>query len=133
MDKFFDAISTKLTSQDENQKKMEAKFNQIAKNHSFLIHNINVQLGYLAIVVIARRLRNLLSNTETNPRDVKAITLRISKELKSKVEMENEGKNNKANEQNEEVEDSMKEKAVESEEEKMQSSSLPLVPKIIFP
>ena len=28
LDKFFDAISTKITSQDENQERMEAKFDQ---------------------------------------------------------------------------------------------------------
>ena len=42
LDKFFDAISTKITSQDENQKRMKAKFDQIAKNHSSSIHNIKV-------------------------------------------------------------------------------------------
>ena len=42
LDKFFDAITTKISNQDENQKRMEAKFDQIAKNHSSSIHNIEV-------------------------------------------------------------------------------------------
>ena len=45
LDKFFDVVTTKMTNQDENQRKMEAKFDQIAKNHSSSIHNIEVQLG----------------------------------------------------------------------------------------
>ena len=70
-----DAISTKLTSQDKSQKRMEVKFDQIAKNHSSSTHNIEVQFGQLANAVATRGLGNLPSNTKTNPRDVKAITL----------------------------------------------------------
>ena len=51
LDKFFDAISTKIMSQHENQKRMETKFDQIVKNHSSSIHNIEVQLGQLANAV----------------------------------------------------------------------------------
>ena len=54
LDKFFDAISTKMTSQDKNQKRMEAKFDQIVKNHSSSIHNIEVQLGQLANAMTTR-------------------------------------------------------------------------------
>ena len=72
LDKFFDAITTKISSQDENQKRIEAKFDQIAKNHSSSIHNIEVQLGQLANAMTTRGQGNLPSNTETNPKDVKA-------------------------------------------------------------
>ena len=51
LDKFLDAISNKLSSQEENQKRMEAKFDQIVKNHASSIHNIEVQMGQLANAV----------------------------------------------------------------------------------
>ena len=51
LDKFFDAVTMKMGQQDENQKRMEAKFDQIAKNHSSSIHNIEVQMGQLANAV----------------------------------------------------------------------------------
>ena len=51
LDKFLDAISNKLSSQEENQKRMEAKFDQIVKNHASSIHNIQVQMGELANAV----------------------------------------------------------------------------------
>ena len=51
LDKFLDAITNKLSSQEQNQKRMEDKFDQIVKNHSSSIHNIEVQLGQLANVV----------------------------------------------------------------------------------
>ena len=90
-----DTISTKLTRQDESQKRIEAKFDQIAKNYSSSIHNIKVQLGQLANVVATHGHRNLLSNTETNLKDVKAITLWSGMELKSKAGMESEATTNK--------------------------------------
>ena len=54
LDKFFDAITTKISSQDENQKRMKAMFDQILKNHSSLIYNIEVQLGQLANTMTIR-------------------------------------------------------------------------------
>ena len=51
LDKFLDAITNKLSSLEANQKRMEAKFNQIVKNYSSSIQNIEVQLGQLANVV----------------------------------------------------------------------------------
>ena len=45
LDKFLEVISNKMGNQDENQKRMEVKFDQIAKNHASSIHNIEVQLG----------------------------------------------------------------------------------------
>ena len=85
LDKFFDAVTMKMGQQDENQKRMEAKFDQIAKNHSSPIHNIEVQMGQLANVVAQRNQGNLPSNTEPNPREqLKAISLRSGKELQSR-------------------------------------------------
>ena len=46
LDKFLDTITNKLSSHEEIQKRMEAKFDQIEKNYSS-IHNIEVQLGQL--------------------------------------------------------------------------------------
>ena len=136
LDKFFDAISTKITIQDENQKRMEAKFDQIPKNHSSSIHNIKVQLGQLANDVATQGQGNRPSNTETNPRDVKAITLRSGKELKLKdgmdkcvtIEKEAENKDSHDTEQKETMG-----KGVKINEEKVPKSSPPLAPKIPFP
>ena len=83
LDKFFDAITTKISNQDK-KRRMEVKFDQIAKNHSSSIHNIKVQLGQLTNVMATQGQGNLPSNIEINLRDVKAITLRNGKKLKSK-------------------------------------------------
>ena len=54
LDKLLVAISNKLSSQEENQKRIVAKFDQIVKNYASLIHNIEVQMGQLANVVTQR-------------------------------------------------------------------------------
>ena len=91
LDKFLEAMSNKMGNQYENQKRMEAKFDQIGKNHASSIHNIEVQLGQLANVVASRNQGNLLSNTETNPREqLKTITLRSDKEIMSGDELKKE-------------------------------------------
>ena len=106
LDKFLDAITNKLSSQEENQKRMEAKFDQIAKNHSSSIHNIEVQLRQLANAVAQRHQGNLPSNTETNPKEqLKAITLRSGKEIRSGEESKKEvvntqGRENKNDDNN---------------------------------
>ena len=70
---------------------MEAKFNQIAKNHSSSILNIEVQLGQLANAVAQRHQGNFPSNTETNPKEqLKAITFRSGKEIRSEEESKKE-------------------------------------------
>ena len=51
LDKFFDVVTMKMGQQDKNQKRIETKFDQIAKNHSSSIPNIEVQLGQLANAV----------------------------------------------------------------------------------
>nr|DAD24146.1 TPA_asm: hypothetical protein HUJ06_025609 [Nelumbo nucifera] len=84
-----DMMSSKMSSQDEAQRRMEAKFDQIAKNHSSLVHNLEVQIGQLANAVLARNQDNLPSNTETNPREqLKAISLRSGKVLEPKQDVQ---------------------------------------------
>ncbi|CAK7338060.1 unnamed protein product, partial [Dovyalis caffra] len=69
MDKFIDTIRSKLTSQEEAQKRIEAKFDQIIKNHSSYIHNLEVQVGQLANALLTRNLENFPSNTKSNPKE----------------------------------------------------------------
>ena len=79
---------------------------------------------------------NLLSNTKTNPMDVKAITLQSGKELKSQNEGENKATSRKAvveRDSNEKKEEETMGKSVETNEDKVPSSSPPLAPKIPFP
>ena len=133
--KFLDAITNKLSSHEENQKRMEAKFDQIAKNHSSSIHNIEVQLGQLANVVGSKTQGNLPSTTESNPRKLKAITLRSGKEVKSQAKISKEAEE-KEDDQYVMVEDVPKEKQVQDPTEpKKASNSTPLTyaPKIPFP
>ena len=112
---------------------MQTKFDQIAKNHSSMIHNIEVQLGQLANAVATRGQGKLPSNTEANLKDVKAITLRSGKELKTEEELKDETKANEEKDTNTKEEDSTMEKVVEIYEAKVQSSSPPLALKISFP
>ena len=70
-----EVISSKINNQNE-------KYDQILKNHSSSIHNIELQLGQLENVVTTRAQGHLPSNTEVNPKEqVKAITLRSGREL----------------------------------------------------
>ena len=81
-----DVINTKMSMQDENLKRMEIKFDQIVKNRTFSIHNIEVQLGKLINVITIRSQVNLPYSTKTNPREqVKVITLRRGKVVNSKA------------------------------------------------
>ena len=86
LDKFLEVISNKMGNQDENQKRMEAKFDQIAKNHAS-----SIQLGQLINVVALRNQGNLSSKTEINPREqLKAIILRSGKEIRYEDEIKKE-------------------------------------------
>ncbi|WCJ21103.1 hypothetical protein M5689_003284 [Euphorbia peplus] len=77
IDKFIDGIGGKMSNQDKNFKRIETKFDQLLKNHSSSIHNLEVQIGQLAKSIPSRKLGDLPSNTESNPKEqVKAITLR---------------------------------------------------------
>ena len=73
---------------------MEAKFDQIARNHTSSIHNIEVQLGQLAHAIATKNQESFPSNTEINLREqVKVITFRSGKEVKSQPEIAKEAKN----------------------------------------
>ncbi|WCJ39627.1 hypothetical protein M5689_020603 [Euphorbia peplus] len=81
IDKFIDAIGGKINTQDENFKRVENKFDQLFKNHSSSIHNLEVQIGQIAKSIPSRREGSLPSNTEENPKEqVKGITLRSGKQ-----------------------------------------------------
>ena len=58
MDKFLETIGRKLSSQEE-------KFDQIAKNHSSSIHNLEVQVGQLANALATRNFGSLSSNSKS--------------------------------------------------------------------
>ena len=114
---------------------MEDKFDQIVKNYSFSIHNIKVQLGQLANVVGSKTQGNLPSTTESNPRELKAITLRSGKEVNSQAIISKEAEEKEDN-QYVIVEDvSKKEQVEDPTEPKKASDSTPLTyaPKIPFP
>ena len=135
LDKFLDAITNKLSSQEQNQKRMEDKFDQIVKNHSTSIHNIEMQLGQLTNIVGSRMQGNLPSTTESNPRELKAITLRSGKEVNSQAVISKEAEEKEDN-QYVIVEDvSKKEQVEDPTEPKKASDSTPLTyaPKIPFP
>ena len=67
-----------MNQQDEAQKRME----QMIRNHSSSIHNLEVQMGQLANSIATRNQGALPSNTEKNPKEqVKAITLRSGTEI----------------------------------------------------
>ena len=50
MEKFMDVMSSKMSQQDEAQKRME----QMIRNHSSSIHNLEVQMGQLANSLAAK-------------------------------------------------------------------------------
>ena len=92
-----DVMSTKMNQQDEAQKRME----QMIRNHSSSIHNLEVQMGQLANSIATRNQGALPSNTEKNPKEqVKAITLRSGTEIQSpQATKEYEEKKNKREEE----------------------------------
>ena len=69
---------------------------QIIRNHSSSIHNLEVQMGQLANSLAIRNQGALPSNTEKNPKEqVKAITLRSGTEIQTpKATLEYEEKKN---------------------------------------
>ena len=73
-----DVMSTKMNQQDQAQKRME----QMIRNHSSSIHNLEVQMGQLVNSLLTRNQGALPSNMEKNPKEqVKAITLRSGTEI----------------------------------------------------
>ena len=81
-----------MSQQDEAQKRME----QMIRNHSSSIHNLEVQMGQLANSLATRNQGALPSNTEKNlKKQVKAITLRSGTEIQTpKATIEYEKKKN---------------------------------------
>ena len=65
MEKFIDVMSTKMNQQDEAQKRME----QMIRNYSSSIHNLDIQMGQLANSLATRNQGALPSNTEKNPKE----------------------------------------------------------------
>ena len=92
MEKFMDVMSTKMSQQDEVQKRIE----QMIRNHSSSIHNLKVQMGQLANSLARRNQGALPSNMEKNPKEqIKAITLRSGMEIQTpKATMEYKEKKN---------------------------------------
>ncbi|WCJ20794.1 hypothetical protein M5689_002999 [Euphorbia peplus] len=66
IDKFIDDIGGKMNSQEENFKRIENKFDQLIKNNSSSIHNLEVQIGQLATSIPFRQMGDLPSSTESN-------------------------------------------------------------------
>ena len=64
MEKFMDVMSSKMSQQDEAQKRME----QMIRNHFSSIHNLGVQMGQLANSLVTSNQAALPSNIEKNPK-----------------------------------------------------------------
>lgn len=94
-DKFIEAINSKINSQNE-------KYDQMFKNHSLSIHNIEVQLGQLANLVATRAHEHLPSNTKVNPKEQgpKEVPLEVKDD---KVKQEKKGEEAKENSKGEQV------------------------------
>ena len=110
---------------------MEAKFDYIAKNHSSSIHNIEVQLGQLANAMGTRAHGNLPSTTESNPKELKAITLRSGKEVKTLSESSKK-EEKKDEEQYVMLEEEKKEGIKIEQKEILKSASSSFMPKLSF-
>ena len=119
MEKFMDVVSARMNQQDESQKRME----QMIRNHSSSIHNLEVQMGQLANSLSVRNQGTLPSNTEKNPKEqIKAITLRSGTEIqtpKATVEYEDKKREGEVVQEDEWVEvDVQKEPEVQKEKQK---------------
>ena len=81
-----DILLTNMNQQDKATKRLEGRFEQLHqdtqqmfRNHSSSIHNLEVQVGQLANSLSSRNQGALPTNTEKNPKEyVKAITLKSS-------------------------------------------------------
>ena len=84
------------------------RFEQMFKNHSSSIHNLEIQVGQLANSLSIRNQGSLPSNTEKNPKELlKAITLRSIIEIptpKATVEYEEKKKEEDKEQEDEWVE-----------------------------
>ena len=82
MEKFMNVMSSNMSQQDEAQKWME----QMIRNHSSSIHNLEVQMGQLANSLATRNQGALPSNTEKNQKEqIKAIILRSGTEIQHQI------------------------------------------------
>ena len=93
-----------MNQHDETTK----RFEQMFKNHSSSIHNLEIQVGQLANSLSVRNQGSLLSNTEKNPKEqLKEITLRSGIDIptpKATVEYEEKKKEEDKEQEDEWVE-----------------------------
>ena len=105
---------------------------QMIRNHSSSIYNLEVQMGQLANSLTTRNQGALPSNTEKNPKEqVKAITLRSGTEIQTpKATMEYKERKNKGEEQQDDQKaETPKEPEVKEENnEKAKPTSPPIKP-----
>ena len=110
-----DVMSTKMNQQDKAQKRME----QMIRNHSSSIHNLEVQMGQLANSLATRNQGALPSNMEKNLKEqVKDITLRSGTEIQTPqaIIKHEEKKNEEEKEQDDEGAETLKEPEVKMDE-----------------
>ena len=131
-----DVMSSKMSQQDEAQKRME----QMIRNHSSSIHNLEVQMGQLANSLAIRNQGALPSNIEKKPKEqVKAITLRSGTEIQiPKATIEYEEKNNEGEkEQDDESIETLKEPEMKEENKEKANPKAPPIqpyePPVLYP
>ena len=119
-----DVMSSKMSQQDEAQKRME----HMIQNHSSSIHNLEAQIGQLANSLAIRNQGALPSNTEKNLKNqVKAITLRSGTEIQTpKAIMDYEEKKN----EEEKEQDDERVEAPEEPKVKKENKAKPKAPLI---
>ena len=81
-------MSSPQVSEPPHEKKVDLQQATQLNNQAAQLRNLEVQMGQMANLLIERQLGSLPSNSEVNPRrngneHVKAVTLRIGKELKA--------------------------------------------------
>ena len=134
MEKFMDVMSIKISQLNEAQKRME----QLIRNHSSSIHNLEVQMGQLANSLSIRNQGALPSNTEKNPKEqVKAITLISGTEIqtpKATMEYKEKKKEGEKELERERVETSEESKVKVENKEKAKSPPIrPYEPPVPYP
>ena len=124
-----DVMSAKMNQQDETTK----RFEQMFKNHSSSIHNLEIQVGQLENSLSVRNQGSLPSNTEKNPKEqLKAITLRSGIDIptpKATVEYEEKKKEEVKEQEDEWVEVKVeKEPEIQKGNKETPKSSPPIQP-----
>ena len=134
MEKFMDVMSIKISQLDEAQKRME----QMIRNHSSSIHNLEVQIGQLANSLSTRNQGALPRNTKKNTKEqVKAITLISGTKIqtpKATMEYDEKKKEGKKEPESERVE-TLKEPKVKVENKEKAKAPLirPYEPPVPYP